>query len=307
MKSQEARKFLPAFADGELDVEQNLRVLEQMAMDPVNTKRVLHQQQLRQACGRVMGDPAVKCPVALRQQIEEMAEAALREEGEAGNGESRSNGGDSSGSGDLTPKPGYDDRHDSPVLATIGRWVAPLAVAALLAIVGVVGLNVFRSATSGGYTADGLISASLAERFGDRHASCTLGEIAPYKADLFPTDIDQLDESLAQHVGQELDGAALDLSSLGYDYQVAGVCPIPGDNAVHVIYENEGGNTLSLWIKAYNGKPTLDPGVPYIPPQDHSGRPMMVWREADMVFYLVGDAMDDVKKAQPAIRLASRV
>lgn len=305
MNSQEARKFLPAFADGELDVEQNLRVLEQMAMDPANTKRVLHQQQLRQACARAMGDPAVKCPDALRQQIAEMGVAA--EEDGSGNVERRQEAGTGfSSSGDLTPAANTDHRRDRPVLATIGRWVAPLAAAALLAIVGVVGLSAYRNLAGGGYTADGLISASLAEKFGSRHVSCSLGESSPADTELFPAELDQLDESLAQHVGQELDGAALDLSSLGYDYQVAGICPIPGDNAVHVIYKNPNGNALSLWIKAYDGKPTLDPGVAYVPPAEHSGRPMMVWREADMVFYLVGDAMDDVKKAQPAIHLATR-
>jgi len=50
MKESEIRKYLPAFADGELDVEQNLKVLEHMAMDPKATRRVMHQQQLKQAC-----------------------------------------------------------------------------------------------------------------------------------------------------------------------------------------------------------------------------------------------------------------
>ncbi|MEL7086898.1 MAG: hypothetical protein AAGL98_00400 [Planctomycetota bacterium] len=307
MKSQEARKFLPAFADGELDVEQNLRVLEQMAMDPANTKRVLHQQQLRQACARVMGDPAVKCPDTLRQQIAELGAAA--EQDEAGNVESRPDAGaDYSGSdkldSDTAPGTPYEGR---PVLATLGRWVAPLAAAALLAVVGTVGLSAYRSQAGGGYTADGLISASLAERFGDRHTSCTLGEGMPAQTELFPAELDQLDESIARHVGPQIGGAALDLSSLGYDYQVAGLCPVPGDNAVHVIYKSADDRALSLWIKAYDGKPTLDPGVPYIPPQEHSGRPMMVWREADMVFYLVGDVMDDVKQAQPAIHLSTKI
>ena len=308
MNSQEARKFLPAFADGELDVEQNLRVLEQMAMDPVNTRRVLHQQQLRRACARVMADPAVKCPDALRDRIADLAGTAERDT-PAGNPARRPDAGTaSSGSEVSRTDPAFDGRDSRPVLATIGRWAAPLAAAAVLAVVGTVGLNAFRGASGvSDYTADGLITASLAEKFGSRHASCALGETSPYNAKLFPAEIDQLDESLAQHVGQELDGAALDLSELGYDYQVAGVCPVPGDNSVHVLYRNPDGKALSLWIKAYDGQPTLDPGVPYVPPQAHSERPMMVWREANMVFYLVGDVMDDVKNAQPAIHLATRI
>ena len=46
--SNECKKYLAAFADGELDVDQNLRLLERMKMDPNATARVTHQQQLRE-------------------------------------------------------------------------------------------------------------------------------------------------------------------------------------------------------------------------------------------------------------------
>ena len=46
---KECKKYLAAFADGELDVDQNLRLLEHMKMDPNATARVAHQQQLREA------------------------------------------------------------------------------------------------------------------------------------------------------------------------------------------------------------------------------------------------------------------
>lgn len=278
MTPQETNELLPAFADGELTAEQNLRVLEQMAADPTHTKQVLHQQQLKQACARVMDTPPTRCPDELRQQIVAMAQAQ-----------------------DAPPAAAYET-DDNPVLARIGRWAAPLAVAATLFIGAIVALNVISNA--GGYTSDGLITARLAETFGERHVQCALGQAAPQSTELFPADINQLDDSLVQHVGQELDGAALDLSTLGYNYKIAGLCPIPGGDSVHVIYENPQGQSLSLWIKPYDQHPVLDPGVPYIPPHDHTTQPMMVWREGDMVFFLVGDTMDDVRQAQPAIRLA---
>lgn len=287
MTPQEASELLPAFADGELDAQQNLRVLEQMAADPTNTKRVLHQQQLKQACNRVMDSPEMRCPDALREKIAAMSDLApgSNNQNAPSAAPSLAVGGD-----------------DNPVLARIGRWVAPLAVAATLFIGALVALNVMNN--SGGYTSDGLITASLAQTFGERHVKCAVGQSAPYDTQLFPADIEQLDQSLVQHVGQEMSGAALDLSTLGYDYKLAGFCPLPGGESVHVMYENPGGQTLSLWIKPYDGQPTLDPGVPYIPPHDHTAQPMMVWREGNMVFYLVGDTMDDVKQAQPAIHLA---
>lgn len=291
MNSQEARKFLPAFADGELDVEQNLRVLEQMAMDPTNTKRVMHQQQLRRACARVMDDPELRCPEALREQIAALAEDTPQHGPADAGADSRSADETNSGGGG--------------VLATIGRWAAPLGVAAALLIAGLVFLQT-TDPTDRGYTADGLISASLAQSFGERHVQCALGEQPPYQSELFPAELDGLDQALVQHVGQDLEGAALDLTSLGYDYEIAGFCPIPGGQSVHVIYQNPEGKALSLWIKPYDAQPTLDPGVPYVPPHAHGGRPMMVWREGDMVFFLVGDVMEDVRDAQPAIHLATR-
>ncbi|MEO0514956.1 MAG: hypothetical protein AAF086_06635 [Planctomycetota bacterium] len=281
MNHEEAHHLFSAFADGELDAEQKLRVLELMAADPANTQRVLHQQQLKQACGRAMVSSAAVCPDELRQKITALADT----QAPAAAGPALS-------------------EDENPVLARIGRWVAPLAVAATLLIGALVALNVMNNPYGGGYTADGLITARLAETFGQRHVQCTLGQAAPGQTELFPADIDQLDKSLIQHVGQELDGAALDLSTLGYDYKLAGFCPLPGGDSVHVIYENPDGQSLSLWVKPYDQQPVLDPGVPYVPPHDHTTQPMMVWREGNMVFYLVGDTMEDVRQAQPAIRLA---
>lgn len=303
MNSQEARKFLPAFADGELDVEQNLRVLEQMAMDPTNTKRVLHQQQLRRACARVMGGETIKCPEALRQQIaRSFAEPSVDLGNESTDQDLRLVGTDAASASAEPPA------SDSPVLARLGRWTAPLAAAAVLTVAGLVGADLYRTHLGSGYTGDGLVTASLAQRFSQRHERCSINQALPQDTELFPAELAQLDEAIAQQINQDaFNGAQLDLSSIGYDYHVAGFCPAPGKDAIHVIYKNAEGRSLSLWVKAYDGQPTLDPGVPYTPPQDHADRPMMVWREANMVFYLVGDVMDDVKKAHPAIRLASRV
>lgn len=303
MTSQEARKFLPAFADGELDVEQNLRVLEQMAMDPTNTKRVMHQQQLRRACARVMCRPETCCPDALRATLAALAEDAAGNESPPA---ARAAGGadDEAGGGFSGDEPG-------PVVGVIGRWVAPLAVAAALFIAALVALNIYnqnQNATAADrYTADGLITANLASSFAKRHDQCALDPGAIMHAELFPADVDQLDDALVEHVDVAMRDAALDLSSLGYDYRIAGLCPVPGNEAVHVVYQNPEGRTLSLWIKPYDGQPTLDPGVPYFPPSEHTDHPMVVWRQDNTVFFLVGDRAEDVERARPAIHLTSAI
>lgn len=326
MSSQEARKFLPAFADGELDVEQNLRVLEQMAMDPTNTKRVLHQQQLRQACARVMCGPEKCCPDALRATLEALAKdeagnensppAGVRGENPGETFGGTPGGGPGGGPGALRSGAGGGGASENraerePVIGFIGRWLAPLAVAAVLFIGALVALN-FYNPNQGAvgpdhYTADGLITANLASTFAQRHDQCSLDTSALMHSELFPAEVADLDDALAEHVGIAMKDASLDLSSLGYDYQIAGLCPVPGNEAVHVIYQNPEGRSLSLWIKPYDAQPTLDPGVPYSPPSDHTDHPMVVWRQDNTVFFLVGDRAEDVQQARPAIRLASAI
>jgi len=66
MDDKTIRKYLAAFADGELEVEQNLRVLEHAAMNPQATRRVMHQQQLRRAVGAPMASHAPAAPPWLR-------------------------------------------------------------------------------------------------------------------------------------------------------------------------------------------------------------------------------------------------
>ncbi|MEM8738657.1 MAG: hypothetical protein AAGG38_09300 [Planctomycetota bacterium] len=299
MNQKKLSETLSAYADGELDLRESRQALDLLAEDPAHAKRVLHQQQLKQACSRAMDRPEMKCPDELRDQLRALADDTPRLAGSIG---------DTGSAPETAPPaeaaPAYDAAHGRPVLATLGRWAAPLAAAAALFLVATVGLNLYHANRSSGYTSDGLITASLAQSFGDRHQKCSLGSEVPASSELFPGTLSELDRTLAEQVGPEIDGASLDLSSLGFDYQVAGVCPLPGQDAVHLIYENAQGQALSLWIKAYDGKPALDPGVPYFPPSEHAHQPMVVWREGNMVFYLVGDSMDAVKQAQPKIRLA---
>ena len=69
MDSKECKKYLAAFADGELDVDQNLRLLERMKMDPNATARVTHQQQLRDSVCRCMTGDCPPLPSSLQQSI----------------------------------------------------------------------------------------------------------------------------------------------------------------------------------------------------------------------------------------------
>ena len=310
---------LMAGADGELSAERQLELSRAMGEDRQVWARVLQEQELRRACGRVLGRGAGRCPAALREAVGRLLEGEGSAEGEGGEtivvggtgGESLlGEGGTASPVRERAGRPG--------VWARVGRWAGPMAAAAAVAWVlwavlpaerPGAGLAAGRGegATAGadGYTSDGLITAGLAQRFGQRHARCAADPSLLYDRELYPAELGPLTGVLGRRVGGELEGAALDLGEVGYRFDQAGSCTLPGRDAAHLIYRNARGQTLSLWVKAYDGRPTLDPGVAYRPPRAHSGRPMVVWREGQTVFYLVGDVSDDVQRARPAIHLSS--
>jgi mycothiol system anti-sigma-R factor len=67
MTCKEFRKFLYAFADGELETRENLEVLEHLNMCPSCTRKVAMQQELRAAVTRVC--PSEPAPDALRERV----------------------------------------------------------------------------------------------------------------------------------------------------------------------------------------------------------------------------------------------
>lgn len=67
MNCTEVRKYLYAFADGELDTQTNLDVLEHLNMCSSCTQKVNAQQKLKERVGVVMGDE--KSPEALRSSL----------------------------------------------------------------------------------------------------------------------------------------------------------------------------------------------------------------------------------------------
>ena len=302
MSQSEVRKYLPAFADGELDVEQNLRVLEAMAMDPTHTRRVLHQQQLRKACARVMDRPDCHCPDQLKQQIQTIssAESPASPTAITATPTLTLAGTDAERSKHTPTTPAPD------VIARIGRWL-PAAVAAVL-LIGA--LAVFFSPRANSGMAFGLDEARLAA-FAGRHKSCSsdVTKLVPGIAN--PTNVAALpgtiDDYFVSQFGDEQTGhidTALDLSVLGYEFQRVGVCGLPGKNAVHVVYKAadgaDHGKSLSLWIKPDAPDLQLVPRRLYTA-EAADGQPLLIWERNGRTYYLLGDAPDDARHAARAL------
>ncbi len=284
---------LAAFADGELDGTQNLEMLKRVARDPSVAQRVAEHQKLRGAVAKAMNDPSMKAPAELRDKIMQMAQAQPAQSEQARRV--------------TAPKPSAPPvpATGSPVLAVIGRWM-PAAVAAVLFIGAMVALN--QAGSTGNdrlITSAQVLNASLVDQFGDRHFKCGRNISPMMGTDKFPQNLSALPGALSEYFDQPIDEEMLNLSSLGYKFDMAGLCILPGKGSVHVVYKSQAStgqtDTLSLWMRPFEQGSGIEPDKLYKAADPTENFPMLVWRQADMVYYLVGDSYDAVEKAFDAI------
>jgi len=289
--------LLSAFADGELDGEQLREAQAQVDRDPAAAGRVADQQKLRQAVSKAMDGPQYGCPDELRNRLAELAKTVAAESD--------------------APKASAPARSNSPVLARIGKW-APAAIAAVLMIaaIAVISQSMDGPSTPANNNSNGLVfNASQAERFGNRHALCSRDSEYLSGVDAFPQNLTELPGALGEYFKTPVDPEAMDLSAVGYEFQVAGLCVLPGSGSVHVIYQSQTPNpgdepwALSLWMRPYTAQtapdqtpvPELKPDKLYASEATEHDHPMIVWRQGGMAYYLVGDDYDTVQRAFAAI------
>lgn len=290
------KNTIGAFADGELDVQQNLQVMSEMAQNPDTAKQVLHQQQLRETVKRNMAEQAPALPDTLRSQIEAMmveqpVEQAL-----------------------VTSNKGTN--YDGPrVIGRVGNWV-PAAVAAVLLIAALPGYFAMtnqgsRPAGSGSVVRAGysdLIPFSQTQRFARRHVSCSRLVDKMLHADKFPQDLHKVPKAVTDFIGTD-PVPNLDLSAMGYEFSQMGECIIPGDQSVHLIYratESSGkADSISLWMRRYDGKPAIDAEQLYVLADETTPHPVIMWRQEGMIYYVAGDGLGPALGARETL-LASR-
>ena len=281
---KEIRKYLPAFADGELEVEQNLRVLEHMAMNPRATRRVMHQQQLRQAVDQSVRNATPPAPEALKRKITKMAEQA----------------GEKNAAAAATPSTRSRFR--------IAAWI-PTAIAALL-LLGA-GVLFYAAATRHpGASNSGVASRpSLAMELPvlndliAKHELCVHPLEELYHGSIFPREIENVPAAVRKVFGKD-SYTLLDLTDLGYRYADAGVCPIGAGKAVHVVYRriNNPTDRLSLWIQPDDGHLDVKRDTPYAVTGKQTSHPIIMWCHAGMTYYLVGDSTATTEAALARIK-----
>lgn len=295
---------LAAHADGELDSETSRRIDERLSQDPAAARRVEAHRQLRTSVARVMSGPTYRAPAELYAAIADLARS-VQDESDAPVAEP------TAPQADAGP----------PVLARIGRWL-PAAVAAVLLIGALVIFNNNRNQPPGTpwMQSANVLNASLVKRFADRHIQCSYDEDNLEGTTRFPQNLTQLPGALSDYLHTTIDPKTLDLSALGYHFDAVGLCILPGEGSVHMIYQTQATDpntepkSLSLWLRPYmldgsNGPsdmPTLEEDKLYASPATDTAHPMLVWRHGKMAYYLLGDDYATVEEAFHAIQQAPK-
>lgn len=291
--SHECRKYLAAFADGELDVDQNLRLLEHMKMDPNATARVAHQQQLRECVCRCMSTDCPPMPDLLKQSVVQMLEEPSVDEHEA-------------------------------VIARIRPYQVTALLSSIAAAIAIClslfmyfnqphvtpGFSVSEVAIENhipgfsDYTAASILPVSQVDRFATRHTSCAQQISLLHHFASNPSNIEEMPKVISEHLGNQA-YPCLDLSNIGYQFAGAGPCKIPNDISAHLIYKStpESGKqeTISLWIAPDDGTLDLVPDKVFRIRGPESQHPIITWRHNNLVYYIVGDTYMNIQKAYVAL------
>lgn len=275
MDEQEKRKQLLALADGELEGDEKVAALEQIADDPQAARAVIHQEKLREAVSKSMQASAPAAPQVLRNSVAAIANEA-----------------------------------NAQPLAQIGpgsfaRWSPAIAAALLLA--GSVALY-YQMATNTGssyqprvtvtHSPARLLSNEQMHRFSNRHEACASMRDQLHEAD-WPTRISELPVALSEHLGAST-YRGLDLTAAGYEFAGAGPCRVPGEPSAHLIYrpaEDQNLTPISLWMRLDDGRFDIPENRTHMVKTDSSTNPILIWRHSGIIYYIVGDAAEHLEKA----------
>jgi len=289
-------ELIAALADGELDLRSNPEALAQIAQDAQAASKIANHQQFKQACAKAMDGPEMACPADLAAQLRALG---VEEPSQA----------DASTSTPATIATTGSGYHGPPVLARIGRWV-PAAVAAVLLIAATVMFMQAGTNGPGSSSVASLLSVNDVERFDSRHFTCAEKPDVLHDHDAFgdPGDLEKLPVKLGDYFKTSADGMKLNLSGVGYEYQLTGVCGIPGSGSVHIVYRHQDtpDRAISLWLAPDDGRlNNIEPGRVYVEAGKTLDHPVIVWRHGGLIYYLVGDSLEDCDKAVKELRQAA--
>lgn len=289
-------ELLRALADGELDFRDQPQVLVKLAEDPKAVQRLAQEQRLKRACAKVMNGPEMKCPNELAGKLLGMAAGETAPGKSAGAVAHVSHASPTS-----APYAG------PPVIARIGRWVPTAVAAVLLFAAGVLFIQA-SSLPSGSGSVGVILSDNQIKNLTGRHFDCAERPDRLKNPNQFGgKDFEQLPGKLSDYFNTDANKLSLNLDGIGYDYQLTGTCSLPGSGAVHIVYHKheDPKQSISVWIVPAKAQHEhLKQGRVYAEVGDDLLRPVIFWRDAGLLYYVVGDSLEDCDKAVKQLRQA---
>ncbi len=235
MNCQQFRKYVSAFADGELDVEHNLEALEHLNMCQVCAARVADIQQLKAALVRVT--PQEPAPQRLRDRIL----GALSAEGGA----------------DVEIHMGDDESGDTIVLRPTARrragYLVPVAMAA--AVLFAVTLWRIVPLMMVGKGAMSAVQVQTVAAVRDQHRRCAAHRERPHHDPTLGSTPSEAASLLSDRLGMPV--LAPDLTEFECEFVGADQCGIKGRAGAHILYKCSGPDSM-LSLFTVEQLPELD-------------------------------------------------
>lgn len=282
-------ELIAALADGEIGLCDCPELFAQLAAEPGVGRRVADQQRLREAVNEAICGPTPCCPDQLRAKLEAMC--GKHADDSAPRATTRP-------AAKASPTAGT-----SPVLARITRWV-PAAMAAVLLIAAGVVFSQASSITP--QSPSPILSVSSVNTFASRHADCAMNPALLKNTDRFSdlNSVQALPGRISDYFQRSPDGMSLDLSRIGYDYQMTGVCTVPGNGSIHLVYRHHDHpeRGISLWLRPDDGSLAIDPQRLYVEAGANLDHPVILWKANGMLYFLVGDSLQDAHDAVDELR-----
>lgn len=286
------REYLTAFADGELDADQILAVLDYIKTNPQSLDLMVEQQRLRLAAMRTVRQSVPPAPRELHDRIRAMA--AVRA---------------------MTPISPTYAAAASPTSATTSDPRArksfwPLALAAAVVLCAGMALTYLPQRSRPGQQSTATtrehrnVPVSLVAAVTGVHVDCSRFAARLHPGE-FPKELGELPAAVQLDFSRDVPYP--DLSAMGYRFIDAGRCSKPLHNTAHLVYESTRKNMtdkVSIFVQPYSGQPALEAGKFYLVSDATSPHPMFAWRTQRAVYYLVADDMQVAEQARTHVASA---
>lgn len=280
MDCKRFRKYVGAFADGELEVQQNLEVLDHLKMCPECVARVDEVAMLKKSLRKTFDD--ARAPAELSEKINAACDSTV------------------------VPEPTRKVLRADERGSILFRFGFPLGMAAAFLLVFTISQSEPQSVPQLGTitVVKGRVVADVLEQ----HRFCVDARGLLHHNRALPRELEPLAKRLSKHL--KLNVLVPDLASRGFRLIGADYCGIRGRRGAHVLYRStDTAGLLSIFTTRF--LPEIGTGELPDPSElrffvSSSEMPVVVWHQEHQTFAICGNLVaDELLEIAKGVRLAS--